>query len=273
MWRFDATCLQILHSSLSRKCWRSFFWLQSIWCKVFDLIFFVQSWAALSIYYSVSAHVARTLWASTVTRYNYLCQFFNSCFVDLTLVIVVNSRGNGSTIIVRQRKVPIFTPSIFSIPWLLPALSLIYSAFVACWIIFCFIAVWWMRVGINSQLSSILAFSKDPVPIDKAGISEQIKPLQPVGQAAEIKFESKCQPLPVIWQSLQKAIPENNRRILLQNQWPSSLGWAQALLWRVGRENASSVRFQVSGSCWWKLQAPLWKNCYHSCNTDLVQES
>ena len=44
------------------------------------------------------------------------------------------------------------------------------------------------------------------------GTSEQIKPLQPVGQAAEFKFESKFEPLQVIWQSLPKAIPEDNRR-------------------------------------------------------------
>ena len=35
-------------------------------------------------------------------------------------------------------------------------------------------------------------------------ISEAIKPLQLVGQAAEFKFESKFEPLPVIWQSLQR---------------------------------------------------------------------
>ena len=33
-------------------------------------------------------------------------------------------------------------------------------------------------------------------------ISEIIKPLQLVGQAAEIKFESKFEPLQAIWQSL-----------------------------------------------------------------------
>ena len=37
-----------------------------------------------------------------------------------------------------------------------------------------------------------------------AVISEAIKPLQLVGQAAEFKFESKFEPLPVIWQSLQR---------------------------------------------------------------------
>ena len=37
-------------------------------------------------------------------------------------------------------------------------------------------------------------------------ISEAIKPLQLVGQArvAEFKFESKFEPLPVIWQALQR---------------------------------------------------------------------
>ena len=60
------------------------------------------------------------------------------------------------------------------------------------------------------------------------GVSEQIKPLQPIGQAAEFKFESKFEPLPVIWQSLPKAVPEDNRRFRGQNQWPSSWGRAPA---------------------------------------------
>ena len=43
-------------------------------------------------------------------------------------------------------------------------------------------------------------------------IYEQTKPLllvgiQLVGQAAEVKFESKFEPLQIIWQSLQKTIP------------------------------------------------------------------
>ena len=41
---------------------------------------------------------------------------------------------------------------------------------------------------------------------DYAGIPEQIKPLQLVGQAAEFKFESKFEQLHVIWQSLPKAV-------------------------------------------------------------------
>ena len=35
-------------------------------------------------------------------------------------------------------------------------------------------------------------------------VSEEIKLLQLVGQAAEFKFESKFEPLPVIWQSLRR---------------------------------------------------------------------
>ena len=60
------------------------------------------------------------------------------------------------------------------------------------------------------------------------GVSEQKKPLQPIGQAAEFKFESKFEPLQVIWQSLPKAVPEDNRRFRGQNQWPSSWGRAPA---------------------------------------------
>ena len=37
-----------------------------------------------------------------------------------------------------------------------------------------------------------------------AVILEAIKALQLVGQAAEFKFESKFEPLPVIWQSLRR---------------------------------------------------------------------
>ena len=35
-------------------------------------------------------------------------------------------------------------------------------------------------------------------------ILEAIKPLQLIGQAAEFEYESKCEPLPVIWRSLQR---------------------------------------------------------------------
>ena len=71
-----------------------------------------------------------------------------------------------------------------------------------------------MRVGIDSLLSSISAFSKDLNKLHTvySGILERMKPLvQPVGQCAELNFEStgtgKFEPLPVTWQSLfQKTI-------------------------------------------------------------------
>ena len=58
-----------------------------------------------------------------------------------------------------------------------------------------------MRVGKPSPLSSILACSKKNSNFTQFielyfGVSEQIKPLQPIGQAAEFKFESKFKPLP-----------------------------------------------------------------------------
>ena len=69
-----------------------------------------------------------------------------------------------------------------------------------------------MRVAIDSALSSILAFSTDlkriQTPPVYSGTSEQIEPLQHVGQAAEFKVESKFKPLSVICQSLTKAIIE-----------------------------------------------------------------
>ena len=48
-----------------------------------------------------------------------------------------------------------------------------------------------MRVDSDSQLSSISASKEFKLSIVYFGTSEQIKPLQPVGRAAEFKFESK----------------------------------------------------------------------------------
>ena len=87
------------------------------------------------------------------------------------------------------------------------------------------------------------------------GVSEQIKPLQPIGQAAEFKFESKFEPLQVIWQSLPKAIPEDNWGFWLQNQWPSIRGRAPAQLGLVGRASVNTGRFQVGGSRWQGLDS------------------
>ena len=57
-----------------------------------------------------------------------------------------------------------------------------------------------MRVDNDSLLSSIWRSKKNSNSTQFIelyfGVSEQIKPLQPVGQAAEFKFESKFKPLP-----------------------------------------------------------------------------
>ena len=75
-----------------------------------------------------------------------------------------------------------------------------------------------MRNGIDSLLTSILAPSTVQLTQEEfklqtvySGISDQIKPLKLVGLATEFKLESKFKPLLVIWQSLLKAVPEDNR--------------------------------------------------------------
>ena len=74
-----------------------------------------------------------------------------------------------------------------------------------------------MRVDIDSPLSSVSAFAMDLKRIQTPhrlfwGSLTEKKPLLPVGQAAEFKFESKIKPQPVIWQTLTKAFPEENQR-------------------------------------------------------------
>ena len=53
------------------------------------------------------------------------------------------------------------------------------------------------------QPSTLLCLAQIGISNGLAVISEAIKPLQPVGQEAQFKFESKFEPLPVIWQSLR----------------------------------------------------------------------
>ena len=92
-------------------------------------------------------------------------------------------------------------------------------------------AVWWMWVDIDSMLSSISAFQMDLERIqtphslfwDSWAEKTFYNLLFTDIQAAEIKFESNLaslrnfEPLPVIWKSLLKAIPEANQRVWLQN--------------------------------------------------------
>ena len=57
-----------------------------------------------------------------------------------------------------------------------------------------------------------------------------------------------------------------------QNQQPSSLGRSPALLARVGRASTNTGRFRVGGSRCRQQQARLRKTCYHSFNTESIQE-
>ena len=102
-----------------------------------------------------------------------------------------------------------------------------------------------------------------------SGISEQIKPLQLVGTAAEFKFESKFEPLPVIWQSLPKAIPESNRRFWLQIQWQLIGAALQHSLGGSDGRAAFPSRLQSMLAALGSLK----EKRYHSCYTDLAWES
>ena len=134
-----------------------------------------------------------------------------------------------------------------------------------------------MRVEINSLLSSILAFKKNSNSTQFIGlcfgVSEQIIPLQTIGVQFLAPATSACHPM--IWQSFLKASPEDNWRIRLQNQWPSSWGSAPAQL-QVGPVWLSSTNtgcFLVSCRRCGPQQACLRKTCYHSCFTDSVRQS
>ena len=63
---------------------------------------------------------------------------------------------------------------------------------------------------LDSTSASLTDLFKFKLHTNYSGISVQIKTLQIVGQAAEFKFESKYEHLPVIWQSLLKVIPEDD---------------------------------------------------------------
>ena len=70
-----------------------------------------------------------------------------------------------------------------------------------------------------------------------------------------------------------KAVPAGNGRFRGQNQRPSSWGHSPALLGRVGRAGTNTGRFRVCCSRCRPRLARLRKKCYHSCETDSVQES
>ena len=84
---------------------------------------------------------------------------------------------------------------------------------------------------------------------------------------------SPCQPVPVIWQSLQKAILEDNWMFWLQNQWLISWGSAPAQVGRVWLASTNTGCFLVCCSRCRQQPACLRKTCYHCCNTDSLQQS
>ena len=69
------------------------------------------------------------------------------------------------------------------------------------------------------------------------------KPLQHIGQEAELKFESNFEPEPLLFigQSLPKAFREDNPRFSLQNHLPSSWGLTPAQLRPFGLAKQKSV--------------------------------
>ena len=135
---------------------------------------------------------------------------------------------------------------------------------------------WGIRLWVDSPLASISACPSqaeslaDLLHTVYSGISEQIKPLQLVGQAAlaDSWQSSSLSPSSSPCWSSGKAVPEDVRSFWLQNQWPSSLGRAQALLRRVGRASADTgrfwLKFWVSCILCWPRLARLRKRCYHS---------
>ena len=83
-------------------------------------------------------------------------------------------------------------------------------------------------------------------------ILEAIKPLQLVGQAAEFKFESKFEPLQVIWQSLlwlfQKVIKGIEGKInsqALGADLQLCLGWSD---WQAQTQGVSKSAAVAAGS-------------------------
>ena len=92
------------------------------------------------------------------------------------------------------------------------------------------------------------------------------------GQAVEIKIEPKFEPLLVIWKSLQrlfqKVIEGLEGKINSQ-----ALGAALLLCLRGSDGRAQTQGVSKSAARCWQRLACLRKTCYHSCDTDSVQES
>ena len=95
------------------------------------------------------------------------------------------------------------------------------------------------------------------------GISEQTKLLyldnDLVRQAAEIKFESKFEPLPIIWESLPTAIQTDNQGLTAKSM-AELLGSTSAQLGLLWLASTNTGSFQVGSCSCWQLQASLRKS-------------
>ena len=131
----------------------------------------------------------------------------------------------------------------------------------------------WMRVDLTHCCPQFLRFKKNSNSTQMiSGLQSRQNLYNPFVRRQSSSFEFKFEALPVIWQSLPKAIPENNQRYWLQNQWQSSWGSAPPQLGLVGLARINTGCFQVGCSCCWPRQACLKKTCYHSCDIDSVED-
>ena len=109
-------------------------------------------------------------------------------------------------------------------------------------------ASWGMSVGNDPHLASISASSTDLKRIQTAHNLPSDFGAGQGRQAAESRFGSKFKPLPVICQSLLKAVPEDNRRFWLQNQCGELLGPRASTSLATWRASSNRGRSRVGGS-------------------------
>ena len=135
-----------------------------------------------------------------------------------------------------------------------------------------------MRIDIDTQLSSISAFSMDLKRIQTPhslfwdfGADKTSTRLQPVGQAAEFKFESKFEPLPPAAVHLAinpKGYSRRQSKVLTAKSMAKLLGARSGTAWagRTGDSVASTNtrRFQVGCNRCGPRHARSRKTCYRS---------
>ena len=129
------------------------------------------------------------------------------------------------------------------------------------------ISVWWMRVGINSLLSSISAFSTDLKRIqtphrlfwgfeaDKTSTTHwsgwRVQVWAPTGHLA----------------ITPKGYSRIQSKILTAKSMAKLFGQCSGTAWAGHKGKHNERQFRVSSSCCWPQQARLRKMCYHSSYT------